>query len=201
MKPRKRARFLCGVAGKMIGGAVTVAELADWLGISGRRVRELRDEGVIPDDGGKYRLGDAIPAYCAHMRPAAGKSARGGSDAAEDLDVNRARESRLRGDKLELLNAQLRADLIPADEMERAVGAIFDAVRARVLALPSRAAPLLVGARTALAIQETLTELVHDACGDLAATEAVGAIKDSSRKRAGRRASGDADVEEAGAAA
>jgi hypothetical protein len=182
--------------------AASVAEVAEWLGISGRRVKELRAEGVLPGDAGDpYDLKACVTAYCAHMRPAAGKSARGGSDAAEDLDVNRARESRLRGDKLELLNAQLRADLIPADEMERAVGAIFDAVRARVLALPSRAAPLLVGARAALAIQETLTELVHDACGDLAATEAVGAIKDSSRKRAGRRASGDADTEEAGAAA
>ncbi len=181
--------------------SATVSEVADWLGISGRRVRELRAEGVLPGAAGDdYDLKACVQAYCAHMRPAAGKSSRGGSDAADDLDANRARESRLRGDKLELLNAQLRADLIPADEMENAVGAAFDAVRARILAVPSRAAPLLVGVKTVLAIQETLTELVHDACGDLAAGDAVGTIKDRSRKRAGRRASGDADVEEAGAA-
>ena len=191
-----------GSAAKPADLAVSGPILGALLGLSERRVRELRDQGVIPcEPGGKYRLGDAIPAYCAHIRPAAGKSAAGGSDAAEDLDANRARESRLRGDKLELVNAQLRAELVPAEEMEAAIGQAFDAVRGKVLALPSRAAPLLLGCKTALAMQDKLTELVHDACGDLAASEAVATVKDRTRRRASRGAGGDADAEEAGPAA
>jgi hypothetical protein len=188
-----------GSAAEVIEAVVPASVLGQILGLSERRIRELRDDGTIPGEpGGQYRLGAAVQAYCAHIRPAAGKAAAGGSDAAEDLDKNRARESRLRGDKLELINAQLRAELIPAPEMEAVVGTIFDAVRGKVLALPSRAAPLLLGAKTVLAIQDKLTELAHDACGDLAATEAVSTIKDRARRRAGRGAADDADAEEAG---
>jgi hypothetical protein len=182
--------------------SATVAEVADWLGISSRRIRELRAEGVLP--GGPndpYDLRECVRAYCAHMRPAAGKAAAGGSDDAADLDRNRARESRLRGDKLELLNAQLRADLIPAPEMEAVVGTVFDGVRGKFLAVPSRAAPVLLGLKTAVSIQDKLTEIIHEVCGDLAATEAVATIKDRARRRAGRGAADDAADEEAGATA
>lgn len=180
----------------------TAAEVADWLGLSTTRVTELRASGVMPGAKGEgFDLKLCVRAYCAYIRPAAGKAAKGGSDAADDLDTNRARESRLRGDKLELINAQLRAELVPADEMEAVMGQAFDAVRGKVLALPSRAAPLILGCKTALEIQERLTELVHDVCGDLASADAVSTVKDRTRRRAGRGASGDADVEEAGAAA
>ena len=191
-----------GSAADPADAVLSGAALGTILGISERRVRELRDEGAIPDDGaGRYVLGAAIKAYCGHIRPAAGKAAGGGSDSAGELDANRARESRLRGDRLELINAQLRAHLIPEDEMEAVVGAVCDAVRGKVLALPSRAAPLLVGLKTSLDIQEKLTELAHDACGDLAASEVAGAVKDRARRRAGRSADSDAVAPEAGAAA
>jgi hypothetical protein len=180
----------------------TVAEVAEWLGISGRRVKELRAEGVLPGSAGdEYDLKACVQAYCRRIRPAAGKAAAGGSDSAEELDANRARESRLRGDKLELINAQLRAELVPADEMETVMGQAFDAVRGKVLALPSRAAPLILGCKTALEIQERLTELVHDACGDLASADAVATVKDRTRRRAGRGAGGGEDAEEASTAA
>jgi phage terminase Nu1 subunit (DNA packaging protein) len=180
--------------------SVSAAELGQLLGVSERRVRELRDQGVIPDAaGGRYVLGDAVPAYCAHLRPASGRAAAGGSDGAPTLDQARIEVLNEQRDKLRLQNAQLRADLVPADEMEAALGQVFDAVRGKVLALPSRAAPLLLGLRTSLDIQDKLTELVHDACGDLAASEAVATVKDRTRRRAGRGASGDADAEEAGA--
>ena len=191
-----------GSAAEVVGALVSASTLGQILGLSERRIRELRDDGTIPgEEGGQYLLGQAVSAYCAHIRPAAGKAAAGGSDSAEELDANRARESRLRGDRLELINAQLRAQLIPEDEMEAVVGAVCDAVRGKVLALPSRAAPLLLGMKTSLDIQDKLTELVHDACGDLAATEVAGAVKDRARRRAGRGPDGDEAAAETGAAA
>jgi hypothetical protein len=177
----------------------TVAEVADWLGISSRRVRELRADGVLPGEPNEpYDLRECVRAYCTHIRPAAGKAASGGSEGAADLDQNKARESLLRGDRLELIVKQMRAELIPAGEMEHVVGAVFDVVRTKTLAVPSRAAPLLVGLKTTLEIQEKLTEIVHEVCGGLAATEAVATIKDRARRRAGRAAPDDAGDEEAG---
>jgi hypothetical protein len=167
--------------------------------VSERVVLGRKADGRLPGrDDGSIDLYAVIRAGIAALAVRQ-KVEAGGNDSAEDLDANRARESRLRGDKLELINAQLRAELVPADEMEAALGQAFDAVRGKVLALPSRAAPLLLGLRTSLDIQDKLTELVHDACGDLAASEAVATVKDRTRRRAGRSAGGDADAEEAGA--
>jgi hypothetical protein len=170
--------------------------------VSERVILGRKADGRLPSrDDGSIDLYAVIRAGIAALAAAQKAEAKGGGDTADDLDANRARESRLRGDKLELINAQLRADLVPADEMEASIGQAFDAVRGRILALPSRAAPLLLGLRTSLDIQDKLTELVHDACGDLAASEAVATVKDRTRRRAGRSAGGDADAEEAGSAA
>ena len=177
----------------------TAGQIARAAGVSERVILGRKADGRLPvRDDGAVDLYAVIRAGIAALAAKQKAEATGG-DSADDLDANRARESRLRGDKLELINAQLRADLVPADEMEAALGQAFDAVRGKVLALPSRAAPLLLGLRTSLDIQDKLTELVHDACGDLAASEAVATVKDRTRRRAGRGASGDADAEEAGA--
>lgn len=189
------------VASPPLPETVTAGQMARILGVSERVVLGRKADGRLPvAENGQINLAAVVQAGVTAL---AAEQARGnaGADTAEDLDANRARESRLRGDKLELVNAQLRAELIPADEVEAALGQAFDAVRGKVLALPSRAAPLLLGRKTALEMQDTLTELVHDACGDLAASEAVATVKDRTRRRAGRGAGGDADAEEAGAAA
>jgi hypothetical protein len=172
--------------------SVTSGQIARATGLSERTINGRKSDGKLPvhKDGG-VALYPVIKAGAEALAAGIG----------DGLDANRARESRLRGDRLELLNAQIRADLVPADEMENAVGSAFDAVRNRMLALPSRAAPLLLGAKTVADIQEILTELVHDACGDLAATDAVGTIKDRTRRRAGRSAGDFEDAAEASAAA
>ena len=176
----------------------TAGQLARILGVSERVILGRKSDGRLPvAESGAIDLAAIIKAGVTAR--AADQARAAGNDTAEDLDANRARESRLRGDKLELINAQLRAELVPADEMEAAIGQAFDAVRGKVLALPSRAAPVLLGAKTALEIQDKLTELVHDACGDLAASEAVATVKDRTRRRAGRGAGGESGDEEASA--
>lgn len=181
--------------------SIAAAPLGAIIGATERVVQGRARDGRLPRSAdGLIDLHAIIKAGVVALAARRKAEATGG-DTADDLDANRARESRLRGDKLELINAQLRADLVPADEMEAAIGQAFDAVRGKVLALPSRAAPLLLGLRTSLDIQDKLTELVHDACGDLAASEAIATVKDRTRRRAGRSAGGDADAEEAGSAA
>ncbi|ONG56978.1 hypothetical protein BKE38_05130 [Pseudoroseomonas deserti] len=178
---------------------VSASVLARGLGISERRVRELRDQGVIPDQAGKYRLGDAVLAYSNHNRPASGKAAGGGSEAAESLDAARVRLINLQADAREMLNAQMRGEAVLAEDLEVVVGAIVDGVRARVLALPTRAAPVVLGLPGLAEVRDKLTELVHEVCGNLAATELSDAVKDRARRRAGRGADGDEDSAEAGA--
>lgn len=179
----------------------SVSEVADWLGISGRRVRELRAEGVLPGAAGDdYDLKSCVQAYCAHMRPSSGRAAAGGSENAGNLDQARIEVLNEQRDRLRMLNDQMRGETVLAEDVESVVGAYADATRAKVLALPTRAAPLLVGLETLAEVRDKLTELAHEACGDLAATEIVSTVHDRARRRAGRGAGGDADIPQDGAA-
>lgn len=180
----------------------TAAEVADWLGMSDRRVKDLRASGVLPGDAGApYDLRECVRAYCRHIRPAAGKAAAGGSETGDTLDAARIRLTNAQADARLMLNAQMRGEAVLAGDLEAVVGAMVDGIRAKWLALPTRAAPLVVGLSGLAEVRDRLTELVHESCGDLAATEIVGAVTDRAARRAGRSLDGDADHASPGATA
>jgi len=163
----------------------TVAEVADWIGLSTRRVKELRADGVLPGASGEtYDLKACVTAYCAHIRPASGRSAAGGSDVAPDLDAARIRLLTAQAEGHEMKNAVTRGELIPTPDMETAIGALLDGMRARVLALPTRAAPLVVGLGGLAEVRDTLTGLVHEALTEIASNEfACAKVKDRAISR------------------
>lgn len=109
-------------------------ELGLLLGVSGRTVRELASRGVIAKAGrGRYSTAEAVRAYAAHLRE--GAALRGGDDATV---AARRREAEARAEKIELQNAQVRRDLVPAAEVERLWTEVLADVRARMLAVPAR---------------------------------------------------------------
>lgn len=175
----------------------TVAEVADWLGVSSRRVRELRAEGVLPGaPNDPYDLKACVRAYCSHVRPASGRNAAGGADGANALDQAKIAVLEEQRERLALLNEQIRGDAVQTGDLEAVIGAVLDGIRTRVLAHPRRATPLLVGKGEA-EILEILTEEAHGICGDAAAIQLVAAVKDRARRRASRGANGDeADAED-----
>lgn len=180
-----------------MAGANTIADIADWLGISSRRVAELQAEGVLPKGDAKA----AVRAYCAHIRPAAGRSAAGGSDGAQDLDAARVRLLTAQADAREMLNSQMRAETMIGSDVEAVVGAVVEGMRAKSLGLPTRAAPLLVGLTNMAEIRDLLTGLVHETLTELASAEIVGKVEDRARSRAGRGLDTDPNTPPAGTAA
>ena len=116
---------------------VRAVVLADALGISERSIRALAEKGVVQrSPQSLYPLRESIRSYCHHLRETA--AGRGGQGAGSRLTAEREREVRERADHLALRNAQTRAELIPAVEVERRWSAICRMVRARMLTVPSR---------------------------------------------------------------
>lgn len=115
---------------------VAEADLARLWGVTARRVRELATDGVIERAApGRFYLEDSTRRYCEMLR----KSAGGGRAAADpDLKAERLREIRERADKLAAQNARLRGELVPARDVEREWASVLRAVRAAMLATPSR---------------------------------------------------------------
>ncbi len=176
---------------------VAAAPFAGLVGQTERAIQGRARDGRLP----RAENGEIDLARVATLgMHAAAEASRGGGSGA-DLDRNKSRESLLRGDRLELLNQQLRADLIPAEEMEAIVGAAFDAARTKLLAIPVALAPRIAVMTDPVEAREALTKAIHDALGDLSDGEIVASVKDRARSLA-RRPDGDASAgAEDGAAA
>jgi phage terminase Nu1 subunit (DNA packaging protein) len=149
------------------GRPVPAAHLAALLGVSETTIQELARKRIIPrTTAGTYPVQAAIRDYCAHLRAAAtGRPAIGASKA---LARERLRLMKEQADKAELQNRVTRRELVPLSEVEADWVRQLVALRARMLALPSRVQQRLPNLTASEArqidaeVRETLTELVGD---------------------------------------
>lgn len=121
-----------------MGEVGSAKDLASFLGVSQRTVRELaeRNIAVRATRKGTYDLTASVRAYCAHLRDVA--AGRGGEDKVAALTSERARLAREQADAAALKNATLRGTMLPAAAVELEWAEILRTVRAGMLAVPSR---------------------------------------------------------------
>jgi phage terminase Nu1 subunit (DNA packaging protein) len=116
---------------------VSAAELGTLIGINSRAVRDYAQRGVITKTKrGKYRLTEAVPQFCAHMRGLV--TGKGGEPGALSGSAERARLLREQADAAALKNAVARDALLEAAAVEREWTSMLAGVRAGVLAASSR---------------------------------------------------------------
>jgi hypothetical protein len=103
--------------------------------------------------------------YCATLRErAAGRIV---SSEALDLTVERARREKEAADKLEMENAVTRGELVSAEEVEEMWGGEFSRVKNKLLAVPPKIAPLMIGVKTPEEAQETIKAVIYEALNEL----------------------------------
>lgn len=134
----------------------TSRAVAEWLGLTDRRVRQLRDEGVIEEAApGLYDLRAATRQYLTYLR-------RG------SLTDERAGLTRAKREAAEMENELRRGNLHRTEDIETGIKTMLLNVRGRFLTLPAKLAPALAAAGgnqaeiydvLAAAINETLEEL------------------------------------------
>lgn len=153
---------------------VPPAWLAALWGVTERQVRRLAEEGVVPAGaGGRYPLYAATRAYCTRLREqAAGRLGDGGTGGG-DLVAQRARLAREQADAQEMRNAVARGELIPRGDVVAGMQGMIANARARLLAIPSKAAPLVAVEADPRAVQAILGALVEEALYELAHTRVV----------------------------
>lgn len=123
---------------------VTEAELADLLGITAGRVRTLTRDGVIRKAApARYRLREALRGYAGNLRDKVASSGRPIKQEGNDLKAEKLRLAKHQADKIELQNAQLRRELLPAAEVERTWAGVLRDVRAALLAVGTRCGAVL----------------------------------------------------------
>ena len=142
----------------------TLKELAAHLDLSGERVRQLVKRGAIPAPAGKaqYDIDESRIAYIRYLRGVAS-----GQVAAETADLDaayeRARKDKAQADKTELEVARLKREMVLWAAVEKAWGKMLSRLRAKLLTLPSKVAPLVQASDGEYA---TINEIVRKTVGD-----------------------------------
>ena len=146
----------------LAGYRPTLGEVAALFGKSSRWISDLRAKGEMPPDGAT--LGEFIAAW--GSLTAAGAGGLKG----KPIDVAKARSAAAKAEQDEIKTAALKGAYLPRAGVTHAVQGAFARVRAKLLALPSKCAPAISAMKSPVAIQEKLTELVHEALDELAST-------------------------------
>ena len=149
----------------MSSSAAALAVIAKLLDLSERRVQQLSREGVIPKaERGRYDLVGAVRGYVAYLRDLAVKAQAG----APDFGVERARLIKAKADLAEMEADGRRGELLPAEAVEAAWTAVLARLRARLLVLPDRLAPLCVEETTIAGVRDQIRKAVREALDELA---------------------------------
>lgn len=148
----------------------TQAYCARLMDISERRFRELRDEGVIPDaEKGEYDVEVVLPTYIRHLREVA--AGRGGGEAQANKSAEDARLVKARADKAEMEAAEMRGQLVPADQIAGALHAAIIIMKTRLGAVPAKTAPLVAGVKSIPAVERVIRDNIEEALAELAKVE------------------------------
>ncbi|ACI97514.1 terminase small subunit, Nu1 [Rhodospirillum centenum] len=180
----------------MAGNGQPLAVIAKLLDLSERRVQQLSREGVIPKaERGAYDLVGAVRGYVRYLRDLA-QRAQGG---VADLPTERTRLVKAKADLAELDAQQRRGDLVPVAETALAWAAVTARLRARLITLPDKLAPLVHDAANPAAVRVLLRSAIVEALAELAATPV--AVAPAPDRASGAGEAGDDGVADADAAA
>lgn len=111
--------------------------VADWLGISERRVRQLKDEGILVEKTpGFYDLKPSVARYIDYLR---GKNSGGAINYTDE----RAKLVRAKREGQELELERARGNLHTSEDIEAALTAMLLNFKNRMLTIPAKLAPQL----------------------------------------------------------
>ncbi len=142
-------------------GKVTQQELAPILNVTSREIRNLYERGLPFTIGAKNRrehdVAECVAWYLKfkleEKKDDPGKSATAGLRLrALEIEVHQA--------EIEL--AEARKNLVSVEYLETQVARINEAVRSRILNLPGRAGPILVGCKTIAEVQIRMQGLIDE---------------------------------------
>ncbi|GAV24795.1 hypothetical protein ciss_07280 [Carboxydothermus islandicus] len=142
---------------------VSTSELAEILGVTDRRIRQLEKAGVISKiERGKFDLVQAVQQYIGWI-----KSQYAESDEELDLKKEKTLLTRAHRQKVELELQIMRGELHRSEDVRRVMNDMLGAFRARCLAIPSKVAPKIQGKTDLAIIQDLIKKEVYEALSEL----------------------------------
>lgn len=148
---------------------VSVGTLAEWLGVTEKRVQQLADDGIVRRKArGLYALEESVKGYNAfRAERSPGRSRSDDVDAAE-YEKHRAAYTKYKAEEKRLQLELLQGKVHNADTVSAIMNEILANLRSKLLALPTITAPIVADLSDPNACQEAITTAVHDALTEIA---------------------------------
>lgn len=132
--------------------------VAQWLGLTERRVRQLRDEGVIQEARpGLYDLQPTVLRYIRYV----------GGAGKESLTHERTMLTAAKRQAAEMENDLRRGDLHRTEDIELGLTTMILNIRSRFLALPAKLSPALASMNGQTEIFDTLKAAIDETLEEL----------------------------------
>ncbi len=150
--------------------AITVnsATLEKMIGVSDRRIRQLAEEGiVIRAAKGRYKLKDSVMNYILTLKVAMEAAGTDSPDGELDLEEEKAIHERVKRHISELKLQVMKGELHRSGDVERVMTDMLVSIRARLLAMPTKLAPLLVARNDVGYIRTAINREVLEALNEL----------------------------------
>ena len=148
---------------------MTEFDLAECLGLSDRRIRQLAQDGiVVKSRRGRYDVKQSVRGYIEFMK----QQEKSKGDNLEKLKISREAEGlmhdRLRKRKTELQVQEMEKKLHKSEDVEFFWNAMIITAKSRITAIPVKCSPLLVGIEDRKEIQAILKREIADVLNELA---------------------------------
>jgi phage terminase Nu1 subunit (DNA packaging protein) len=155
---------------------VSQKEIAEYLGITTRTIREYQEKGIIEKTkSGQYDLKGCIQKVVEHLRGAA--AGRKNEASGTIIDEQKIRIVTAQADKIERENDVALGKLLDCKEVEIGIIYTLANLRTKLLSVPSKIAPEIASLKKTNECFELLTDLVHEVLSELAEIEINDEIK------------------------
>lgn len=119
--------------------SVPVSTLAKLCHITPMRIQQLAQEGVMVRTGrGRYDLFSSISKYIKYLQERKVNQWDSEEDNPTELKRQQLRRTKEEADKLELLNAKTRGELVSVEKVKRAGEKIMSAIKTKILNMPMK---------------------------------------------------------------
>lgn len=123
---------------------VSASVLGDIFGVKDRRVRQMAEEGILERAAkGRYNLVDSLKNYILALKVAAEGAGIDDPDTDINIDDEKALHERVKRHISELKLRTMKGELHKSADVERVMSDMLAAFRTRILAIPSKTAPVL----------------------------------------------------------
>lgn len=145
-----------------------ISVISSLLDISERRVQQLSKAGVIPKAArGRYELIGSVRGYIRHLRDLNLKGEVGNAD----YGTERARLVKAKADLAEMEASQMRGDLLSAPDVKVAWTEIVALMRARLLVLPDKIAPVVHETTSLNQARDVIKKAIFEILTEIAETD------------------------------